>query len=84
MDIAYLDTDANWTVPHVGPSRFLNGIEVNVDDFVEIACDHLGYLSQLHVVEFAILNKHGQADGGKVTNCDLVRRGIFDDFGAKI
>lgn len=54
--VTHLHTQADGPVPHVAAARCLCGVVVDVDDLVEVACDHTGDLSQLLKVKEALLS----------------------------
>jgi hypothetical protein len=50
-----LHPEPDGTVPHIGVSRFLNWIVVDIDDLIEVARHNAVYLIQALKVESAIL-----------------------------
>lgn len=81
-----LDTNSNWSVLQVTVLSLLDRVVIHVNDPVQVGGDSLDDLVQLGVVELLCVQvgKRGEADGGQVTNSDLVLGGVLYDLSAEI
>ena len=52
-----LHTNTNWAMTKVGPPSLGRGVEVDVDNLVEIICDDFGHVVQLFEVIDAVGNE---------------------------
>ena len=72
-------------MPEVGLSGLRHRIVVPVDDFVQVAGCHLGYLVKLlKVIRPLTAGKGWQGDGGQVAHCHLILRSVLNDFCTKV
>jgi hypothetical protein len=69
---------------HIRSPGLLDGVVIDVNNFVEIASDHFGDIAQLIVIETAIFNIKGKSNRGQVADRNLVWCCVFHDFSAKI
>merc|ERR1719234_737974 len=81
-----LDTNSNWSVSHVAVPRLLNGVEVHLNDLVQVLRSHLGHLLQaLKVVGVCFLvHKCIDGNGCEVADCYFIRSRVLYNFGAKV
>jgi hypothetical protein len=66
---------------HVGTTALLGGIEVQVNDLVEIARENLCVCPKLVKIEEALLHKARQSQRSKVAHGCLLGTGILNNFG---
>lgn len=88
-----LDTDTNGTVTHVGVLGLLDGVEVAVNDAVEVASydltDSLELIEVKLSIELVVIggvlgNELRKTDRGEVTNRDLVGGGVLNYLGTEV
>ena len=88
-----LDADTDGTVTHVGVLGLLDGVEVAVNDTVQVAGDNLTDLTELvkvkDTIEGIVLggllgNELGQTDRGKVANGNLIGGGVLNNLGTEV
>ena len=81
-----LDSDSDGSVPQIAPLCFLNGVEVSIDDLVQILCANSCNFDELLIVKGKTISidEGRKGYGGEVADCHFIRRGVFDDFCAKI
>ena len=61
----------------------LQGVEVEVDYFVQVPRDYSGHLDQFFVVELSVLiHKFRETDTGEVADRDFIFIGVLHDFRA--
>merc|ERR1719234_1888195 len=81
-----LNTDSDRPVSHVAVPRLLNGVEVHLDDLVQVLRRHLGNLLQtLKVVGVRFLvHKSIDGNGCKIADSYLIRSRVLYNFCAKV
>lgn len=81
-----LDSDSDGPVSQIAPPCFLNGVEVPIDDLVQILCANACNVDEFLIVksEAISIDKGREGDGGEVADCHFIRRGVFDDLCAKV
>merc|ERR1719234_1894906 len=81
-----LDTNSNWSVSHVAVPSLLHGVEVHLNDLVQVLRRHLGHLLQaLKVVGVRLLvHKSIDGNGGKIADSYFIRSRVLHDFCAKV
>merc|ERR1719234_2437287 len=81
-----LDTNSNRPVSHVAVPRLLNGVEVHLNDLVQVLRCHLGHLLKaLKVVGVRLLvHKCIDGNGCKIADCYFIRSRVLYDFCAKV
>mmetsp|Transcript_5523 Transcript_5523/g.7783 ORF Transcript_5523/g.7783 Transcript_5523/m.7783 type:complete len:590 (-) Transcript_5523:355-2124(-) len=81
-----LHSDADGAVAEVGVLGLENGVEVDVDDLVEVLGDHLGDLKQLLEVEglVRLVHEGRQIHRGQVADRHLLRGGELHDLRAQV
>merc|ERR1719234_74030 len=81
-----LDTNSDRPVSHVAVPRLLNGVEVHLNDLVQVLCRHLGHLLQtLKVVGVRFLvYKSIDSNGCKIADSYLIRSRVLNYFCAKV
>ena len=79
-----LNTNTDWSMPHVRVHGLITWIEIVVNDSVEVSGNDLCHLVKLFKVKFTIWNISGKRDGSQVTHSYLIWGCVLNDFTAEI
>ncbi len=79
-----LNANADGTVTHVRTTGFFYGVEILVDNSIEILSDDLSDFMQLLEVELSILYVLGQRDRSQIADGNFVGICVLNDFTAQV
>ena len=81
-----LNANTNRSVAHVGITSFDNGVEVAINDLVQVLGNTLSDAMEGLVVERLGFkaSELGQGNGGQVANSDFILGGVFKDLSAEV
>ena len=79
-----LHTNADRTVAHVGPAGLGDGVEVDIDDAVQVEGDDLCDIVQLLEVVDTVLDEGRERDRSEIADGSLLRRRVLDNLSTEV